>query len=88
MSKIIFDDDAIRTTCYLHNKTTKFIVAMEEMGECIKEISKSFRVRHNNDRLAEEIAYVYFRLDQIAHKQIEKKMERQRIRDIEGRDIR
>lgn len=91
MSKIIFDDDAIRTTCYLHNKTTKFIVAMEE-------ISKSFRGRLNNDRLAEEIADVYFRLAQIAHiigipmvdiqQQIEEKMERQRIRDIEGRDIR
>lgn len=88
MSKIIFDDDAIRTTCYLHNKTTKFFVAIEEMGECIKEISKSFIVRRNNDRLAEEIADVYFRLDQIARKQIEEKMERQRIRDIEGRDIR
>lgn len=87
MSKIIFDDDAIRTTCYLHNKTTKFIVAMEEMGECIKEISKSFRGSRNNDRLAEEIADVYFRLAQIAHKQIEEKMERQRIRDIEGSDI-
>lgn len=98
MSKIIFDDDAIRTTCYLHNKTTKFIVAMEEMGECIKEISKSFRGRRNNDRLAEEIADVYFSLAQVAHilgipmvdiqQQIEEKMERQRIRDIEGRDIR
>ena len=98
MSKIIFDDDAIRTTCYLHNKTTKFIVAMEEMGECIKEISKSFRGHRNNDRLAEEIADVYFSLAQIAHiigipmvniqQQIEEKMERQRIRDIEGRDIR
>lgn len=87
MSKIIFDDDAIRTTCYLHNKTTKFIVAMEEIGECIKEIGKSFRVRRNNDRLAEEIADVYFSLAQIAHGQIEEKMERQRIRDIEGRDI-
>lgn len=98
MSKIVFDDDAIRTTCYLHSKTTKFIVAMEEMGECIKEISKAFRGRHNNDNLTEEIADVYFTLAQIAHikgipmhdiqQMIEEKMERQRIRDLEGRDIR
>lgn len=69
-------------------KQLSFFVAIEEMGECIKEISKSFRGRRNNDRLAEEIADVYFRLAQIANKQIEEKTERQRIRDIEGRDIR
>lgn len=79
MSKIIFDDDAIRTTCYLHNKTTKFIVAMEEMGECIKEIGKSFR-----GHLAHIRGIPMVDIQQ----QIEKKMERQRIRDIEGRDIR
>lgn len=97
MSKIIFNDDAIRTTCYLHGRTTKAIVAMEEMGECIKEISKSFRGHHNKDRLTEEIADVYFILAQIAHlegidmldiqEQIGIKMERQRVRDLERKDI-
>lgn len=96
MSKIVFNDDAIKTTCYLNDRTTKGIVAMEEMGECIKEISKSFRGRHNKDELTEEIADVFFSLAQIAHiegipmidiqEQIGIKMERQRVRDIERRE--
>ena len=91
MSRIVFNDDAIARTCAINDVATKDVVAMEELSECIKEISKSFRGFDNKESLTEEIADVYFILAQIAHiedismmdiqEQIGIKMERQINRD-------
>lgn len=91
MSKIVFNDDAITKTCIVNDHTTKEVVAMEEMAECTKEISKAFRGYENKAALTEEIADVFFILAQIAHikgipmidiqEQIGIKMERQENRD-------
>ena len=91
MSRIVFNDDAIARTCAINDVATKDVVAMEELSECIKEISKSFRGFDNKGALTEEIADVYFILAQIAHiedismmdiqEQIGIKMERQANRD-------
>jgi NTP pyrophosphatase (non-canonical NTP hydrolase) len=42
------------------------VVAMEEMGELIQEISKDLRGKGDIDHLAEEIADVQIMLDQLA----------------------
>lgn len=91
MSKLIFNDDAIAKTCIVNAPDIKGIVAMEEMAECQKEISKWLRGEGDTEHLTEEIADVFFILAQVAHiceipmldiqEQIGIKMERQENRD-------
>ena len=48
-----------------YGKTLQTVVAIEEMSELIKELSKNMRGKDNHDAIAEEIADVYIMLDQI-----------------------
>lgn len=48
-----------------YGTTSQLIVAMEEMAELTKELSKFFRGAHNEDSIAEEIADVRIMLDQL-----------------------
>lgn len=66
MSRIVFNDERIKALCGVSDIITKSVVAMEELAECQKEISKFVRGNGNKQNLAEEIADVYFTLAQIA----------------------
>ena len=96
MSKLIFNDETITKSCYINDPNIKGIVAMEEMAECQKEVSKWLRGEENVENLTEEIADVFFILAQVAHiceipmldiqEQIGIKMARQEKRDDETLD--
>ena len=49
-----------------YSPTLQSVVAMEEMGELIQEISKDLRGKGDIDHLAEEIADVQIMLDQLS----------------------
>ncbi len=48
-----------------YGKILQTFVAIEEMSELMKELSKNMRGEKNHDALVEEVADVYIMLDQI-----------------------
>lgn len=48
-----------------YGKIIQTFVAIEEMSELMKELSKNMRGEKNHDALVEEVADVYIMLDQI-----------------------
>lgn len=48
-----------------YGKTLQTFVAIEEMSELMKELSKDARGEQNRDKIIEELADVYIMLDQI-----------------------
>lgn len=48
-----------------HGETLQTFVAMEEMAELTKELSKHMRGANNHDEVLEEVADVYIMLEQI-----------------------
>lgn len=48
-----------------YGEKAQMIIAMEEMAELTKELSKFLRGAHNEDAIAEEIADVRIMLDQL-----------------------
>ena len=58
-------DEILRSAIARYGNTAQMIIAMEEMAELTKELSKFFRGAHNEYAIAEEIADVRIMLDQI-----------------------
>lgn len=58
-------DEILKSAIERYGNTSQLIVAMEEMAELTKELSKFFRGAHNEYAIAEEIADVRIMLDQI-----------------------
>ena len=54
-------NEAVRT----YGKHSQLIMAMEEMAELTKELSKSIRGEHNTDAISEEMADVEIMLEQL-----------------------
>lgn len=48
-----------------YGKTLQMVVAIEELSELIKELTKNIRGKNNHDAIVEEIADVYIMLDQV-----------------------
>ena len=48
-----------------YGKTNQTFVAIEEMSELVKELTKNMRGEHNRNAIVEELADVYIVLDQI-----------------------
>ena len=57
--------DILQAALSRYGGTMQMVVAMEEMAELTKEISKHIRGADNDDHLAEEIADVRIMLDQM-----------------------
>lgn len=85
----------IKATTKLHGKRTKLIVAIEELSELTKELTKDLRGEGNRDHIIEEICDVDLMLSQLywiykvqreeAVDIINFKIERQKERDKELR---
>lgn len=58
-------DEILKSAIERYGNTSQLIVAMEEMAELTKELSKFFRGAHNEDAIAEEIADVRIMLEQL-----------------------
>lgn len=58
-------DEILKSAIERYGNTSQLIVAMEEMAELTKELSKFFRGAHNAYAIAEEIADVRIMLDQL-----------------------
>ena len=58
-------DEILKSAIARYGKTVQMIIAMEEMAELTKELSKFLRGAHNEDAIAEEIADVRIMLDQL-----------------------
>lgn len=58
-------NEILRSAIARYGNTAQMIIAMEEMAELTKELSKFFRGAHNEDAIAEEIADVRIMLDQM-----------------------
>lgn len=58
-------DEILKSAIARYGKTAQMIVAMEEMAELTKELSKFLRGAHNEDAIAEEIADVRIMLEQL-----------------------
>ena len=58
-------NEILRSDIERYGKTVQMIIAVEEMVELTKELSKFLRGSHNEDAIAEEIADVRIMLDQI-----------------------
>ncbi|MBR2844669.1 MAG: hypothetical protein IKF00_05600 [Solobacterium sp.] len=48
-----------------YGKELQTVVAIEELSELIKELTKNIRGKNNHDAIVEEIADVYIMLDQV-----------------------
>lgn len=48
-----------------YGKTLQTVVAIEELSELIKELTKKIRGKDNHDAIVEEIADVYITIDQV-----------------------
>ncbi len=59
------NDDLLRSVIARNGSVIQMIVAMEEMSELTKELSKSIRGFENRDEIIEEVADVYIMLKQI-----------------------
>lgn len=57
--------EILKTTISKYGKTIQTFVAIEEMSELIKELSKDMRGQNNHGALLEEVADVYLVLEQI-----------------------
>lgn len=87
--------DFVRSTTKLHGKETKLIVAIEELSELTKELTKDLRGEGDRDHIIEEICDVDLMLSQLywiyhvkrdeATDMINFKIERQIQRDKELR---
>ena len=63
---MIFDDDKfVKTTVKLHGKRMKAIVAIEELSELTKELTKDLKGEGNREKIVEEMADVTIVLDQL-----------------------
>lgn len=58
-------DDVLKQAIDRYGKTLQTFVAIEEMSELIKELTKNMRGNDNHEAMVEEIADVYIMLDQI-----------------------
>lgn len=58
-------DEILEAAIARYGEKVQMIIAMEEMAELIKELSKFLRGAHNEDAIAEEIADVRIMLDQM-----------------------
>lgn len=58
-------DKILKSAIARYGKTAQMIIAMEEMAELTKELSKFLRGAHNEDAIAEEIADVRIMLEQL-----------------------
>lgn len=57
--------EILERTIRKHGKIIQTFVAIEEMSELTKELSKDMRGQKNHDALLEEVADVYIVLEQI-----------------------
>lgn len=79
-------DDSQKMAIEMYGKEHQTMIAIEEMSELTKEISKEYRGEENIDKITEEIADVYICLEQLQmiyeiededlDEMIQKKMER------------
>ena len=58
-------EEILKSAIERYGNTSQLIVAMEEMAELTKELSKFLRGAHNEDAIAEEIADVRIMLEQL-----------------------
>lgn len=58
-------DEILKSAIARYGENAQMIIAMEEMAELTKELSKFLRGAHNEDSIAEEIADVRIMLDQL-----------------------
>ena len=58
-------DEILKASIARYGEKAQMIIAMEEMAELTKELSKFLRGAHNEDDIAEEIADVRIMLDQM-----------------------
>ena len=58
-------EEIFRSAIAQYGKTAQMVVAMEEMAELTKELSKNLRTGDNEDAIAEEIADVRIMLEQL-----------------------
>lgn len=67
MNQIPYDKrvEVYREALRQNGNTIQMVVAMEELMECAKEISKNIRGKYNIDHLAEEVADATIMLEQV-----------------------
>ena len=58
-------EEILKSAIARYGNAAQMIIAMEEMAELTKELSKFLRGAHNEDAIAEEIADVRIMLDQL-----------------------
>ena len=58
-------EEILKSAIERYGNTSQLIIAMEEMAELTKELSKFLRGAHNEDAIAEEIADVRIMLEQL-----------------------
>lgn len=58
-------DEILKAAIARYGEKAQMIIAMEEMAELTKELSKFLRGAHNEGAIAEEIADVRIMLDQL-----------------------
>ena len=58
-------DEILKAAIARYGEKAQMVIAMEEMAELTKELSKFLRGAHNEDAIAEEIADVRIMLDQM-----------------------
>lgn len=58
-------DEILKSAIARYGENAQMIIAMEEMAELTKELSKFLRGAHNEDAIAEEIADVRIMLEQL-----------------------
>lgn len=58
-------DDVLKQAIDQYGKTLQTFVAIEEMSELIKELTKNMRGNDNHEAMVEEIADVYIVLEQV-----------------------
>ena len=58
-------DEILKNAIARYGEKVQMVIAMEEMAELTKELSKFLRGAHNEDAIAEEVADVRIMLDQI-----------------------
>ena len=59
------NDDVLKEVIVKNGSFLQMVVAIEEMSELMKELSKSMRGENNHDAILEELADVYIMLKQI-----------------------
>ena len=87
-----YDDKFLISSINLHGPTLKKVIAMEEMGELIQQLSKNLREEGKRENLIEEMADVLLMLrtvqlaehisDEEIQLIIDDKTKRQQMRDL------